>query len=118
VSPSAKLTTVADKAPSDKRVEKLHISFAPGSLSVDPDKKNIVNADFAAIAIVKDKVIGETLRSVHYNLTPVELERLAHSGLGFDDTLEVPAGEYEVRVAVRDLNSGKIGTIRTHLVVP
>src|SRR6185369_2752602 len=118
LSPSAQLTTVSDKTSNEKRVQRLHISFAPGALSVDPDNNNQVTADFAVIAIEKDKVIGETLRSVHYNLTQADVQRLTHSGLGFEDTLVVPSGDYEVRVAVRDLNSGKIGTLRTHLVVP
>jgi len=85
---------------------------------VDEQNNNVVSADFAVIATVKDKVVGQTLRTVRFNFKPDELQRAARVGLGFDDAITVPPGEYEVRVAVRDLYNGKTGTVRTRLVVP
>jgi hypothetical protein len=37
--------------------------------------------------------------------------------MSFDELLEVPPGEFEIRAAIRDVNSGKLGTVRTRLVV-
>lgn len=106
------------EATGEKRTEMIHVSFPPGALYVDQQNNNVVSADFAVIAIVKDKVVGQTLRTVHFNFKPEELQKVARIGLGFDDVLTVPPGEYEVRVAVHDLYNGKLGTVRTHLVVP
>jgi hypothetical protein len=105
-------------AASDKKTETIHVSFPPGALYVDEQNNNVVSADFAVIATVKDKVVGQTLRTVRFNFKPDELQKVARVGLGFDDVITVPPGEYEVRVAVRDLYNGKTGTVRTRLVVP
>lgn len=104
---------------SGPRAQKLHVSMPPGSLLIDSDKNNnLINADFAVIAVANEKVVGQTLRSFHMNLTPADLQKVSRVGLGFDSSVEVPTGEYEVRVAVRDLNSDRVGTLRTHLIVP
>ena len=116
--PSDPKPTTTSAQSGERRNKTVHVSFAPGALNVDMDKSNLVSADFAMIALLNDRTVGQTLRSVHLNLKPQDLQMVAKKGLGFEDTISVPPGEYELRVAVRDLTNGKIGTLRTHLVVP
>jgi VWFA-related protein len=107
-----------DQSSANKRIEKVHVSFPPGALEVDTQNGNKVEAEFVILAMVGEKTHGQRLGAFELKLSPAELARANRIGLGFDETIEVPPGEYEVRAAIRDVNSGKVGTVRTHLVVP
>ena len=106
------------QSPSEKRTEKFHVSFPPGALEIDTQNGNNVTAEFVLLALVGEKTVGQRLGAFELKLSPAELSRANRIGLGFDETFEVPPGEYEVRAAIRDAHSGKVGTVRTHLVVP
>ncbi len=118
--PSSSGVAPAKAAVPDKRVEKIHFSFPPGTLRVDPDQNNLVQVDLLVVALKPGdtRASAQALRAVHFNFKPEDLKRALTGGIGFDDQLEVAPGTYEMRVAVRDLNSGSMGSLRTKLVVP
>jgi hypothetical protein len=69
------------------------------------------------VALVGDKTRGQNIGAFYLTLTPADLEKISRTGMSFDEVLEVPPGEFEIRAAVRDVTSGKLGTVRTRLVV-
>jgi VWFA-related protein len=51
-------------------------------------------------------------------LTPDEYKRALDAGLGYTGHVELEAGSYQLRVAVREDESGKLGTLSKYLEVP
>jgi VWFA-related protein len=58
---------------------------------------------------------SQTINAV---LTPDEYKRAMNNGLGYTGHIELPAGGYQLRVAVRESNTGKLGTVSKYIEVP
>jgi VWFA-related protein len=100
-----------------KRAQHIHVSFPPGALEIDTQNGNKVGVEFVMIALVGDKTRGQNVGAFYLTLTPADLGKVNRTGMSFDELLEVPPGEFEIRAAIRDVNSGKLGTVRTRMVV-
>jgi VWFA-related protein len=58
---------------------------------------------------------SETVKAA---LTPDEYKRALTSGIGYTGHVELPAGVYQLRVAVRETDTGKLGSLSKYLEVP
>jgi hypothetical protein len=117
LSPGTSDGKAAGKPTGDKRAQNIHVSFPPGALEIDTQAGNSVGVEFVMVALVGDKTHGQNIGAFQLKLTAADLEKVSRTGMSFDETVEVPPGEYEIRAAVRDVNSRKLGTVRTPLVV-
>jgi VWFA-related protein len=91
----------------------------PQSLVINRDDANFVNFDIALLALApNEKVAGESSETIRLHLTPQSLQEVMSTGITYRGKVHLPAGTYDLRVAVRDNQTGKIGTIRTNVTVP
>ncbi len=91
----------------------------PQSLEINREDKNFVNFDIAVLAIGPDeKVGGESSETVRLHLTPESLAQVMSTGITFRGKVHLPPGSYDLRVAIRDNQTGRIGTVRTNVTVP
>jgi len=110
----------AQSTPVAMRSQPFHLAFPVGVLGVDADQNNLVSLDVLAVAFTKnrtDKDAGERVRGVRAHLKPEALAEFQKSGLGLEERIDLPPGEYDLRIAVRDNVSGNLGSVRTHIVV-
>ncbi len=59
----------------------------------------------------KGKDVTHKNQVYNLNLNPTMLAQLQNSGIGYNDTVELPPGQYNLRVVVRDNMSGKVGSV-------
>lgn len=91
----------------------------PQSLTIDQQNKNYVDFDIAVLAVKPDeKIGGESSETVKLHLTPESLAQVMETGITFRGKVHLPPGSYDLRVAIRDNQTGKIGTVRTNVTVP
>jgi VWFA-related protein len=91
----------------------------PQSLEINREDKNFVNFDIALLAIGADeKIGGESSETVRVHLTPESLAQVMSTGITFRGKVHLAPGTYDLRVAIRDNQTGKIGTVRTNITVP
>lgn len=91
----------------------------PQSLEINREDRNFVNFDIALLAIGPDeKVGGESSETVKLHLTPESLAQVMNTGITFRGKVHLAPGTYDLRVAIRDNQTGKIGTVRTNVTVP
>jgi len=57
-------------------------------------------------------------QTINAALTPDEYKRALDAGLGYTGHVELEAGNYQLRVAVREDETGKLGTLSKYLEVP
>jgi VWFA-related protein len=57
-------------------------------------------------------------QTINAALTPEEYKRALDAGLGYTGHVELEAGNYQLRVAVREDETGKLGTLSKYLEVP
>ena len=111
---------VAFKPPSSERSgSKRKVSYSlwmPGSALPSDGKLHFV---IMAIATKKngDKVDqrGETLSST---IASDVMARIRKEGMSYEGSLELPPGDYDVRVIVRDNRTSDVGSVRTNVSVP
>lgn len=88
----------------------LNIPF--GMLAVDEADDNHVLFDLEVLAKTPAGAAAETGgQTMDAHLKPESLEKLRQGGLHYQNSIELPAGEYSVRFLVRDGLSGRIGTV-------
>jgi VWFA-related protein len=98
------------------------------SILVDPMKLQFEEIDgkqqasYDVVGFVFDelgKLRGGFSETVNASLTPDELRRAAKDGgLPYTTSTILPAGVYQVRLAIRDSKSGAVGTLSRYLEVP
>jgi VWFA-related protein len=91
----------------------------PQSLVINQEDKNYVNFDVALLAVGPDeKIKGESSETVRLHLTPESLAQVMETGITYRGKVNLPPGSYDLRLAIRDNQTGKIGTVRTNVTVP
>jgi VWFA-related protein len=97
------------------------------NLVIDPKKLNFEQegdkrkADFDIVGFVFDelgKLRGGFSETVMTALSPAEYDRIAMGGFTYSANTTIPSGIYQVRLAVRDNKTGKMGTLSRFLEVP
>ncbi len=76
-----------------------------------------VNLDFFLAAVRDGKVVVNTGLTVDQPLNPDQFARVQQQGLMVPMEAAVPAGEFELRLAVRDNRTGYFGTLNVPLTV-
>ena len=60
---------------------------------------------------VRGEEVSHNSKLYNVNLNAAYLAQLQTSGIGYNDTLELPPGQYGLRVVVRDNITGKVGSV-------
>ncbi len=86
---------------------------------VDETDKNHLMLDILALAKAPGgKVTGDPLsRQIDTRLADVQVQQVRQRGFTYANSLDLPAGQYEVRFVVRDGLNGRIGTVTAPLTV-
>jgi hypothetical protein len=82
------------------------------SITFDREKGNAINLEVAALAFDSNrKSVATASQAVAVELKQEMMQKTLRTGLGIPEKLEIPAGKYEVKFAVRDNLSGIVGTV-------
>lgn len=105
----------------DKKIAQLLIRLPPNSVSLVGRDQNQLNFDFALAAYSDKSKDGKPIltrgKVINPTIAPDKLATLHTDGVGFTDALELPPGQYSVRVVIRDNMTGKIGSVTAPLTV-
>jgi len=108
-------TTTAKKG--DKVSNGFIIQVVPEANVVDSESRKL-NLEFVCIARAKDgTVIGQFAQKVQKDLPPEAVATIQKSGITYKNNLDLPIGDYLVRMVVRDNNTGRTGAANTLLKV-
>jgi VWFA-related protein len=114
-------TTLLYKAsPSSQGAIDIHMVIDPKKLQFD-DAGGKRETSFDVAGFVFDelgKLRGGFNETVNAQLTPEEFGRVSKGGLTYSANTVLPAGTYQVRLAVHDNKSNRIGTMSRYLEVP
>ena len=101
----------------DKIANGFVIQVAPEANVVDPGQRKL-NLEFVGVARAKDgTVAGQFSQKVQRDLPPEAVAMIQQAGVTYKNTLDLPPGEYLVRMVVRDNNTGRTGAVNTLLTV-
>jgi VWFA-related protein len=113
-----KLTLNSPAPAGDKRKVTFAMMMPPKATKVDSDDKNHMHVDIAyAVWNSAGKDAAHKGTSYNLNLNPAQLQQIETNGLSYGDTLELPPGNYKLRLVVRDNLTGQIGSVSTPLDV-
>jgi VWFA-related protein len=106
------------KDPSRKRMIYI-VNLAPDAVLMDTSNKNHISMELAALATRPDGLEADRSIDNKIDLHPTTelLGRIREKGIGCRGALELPPGEYTVRIVVLDDLSGRIGSVTTALKV-
>lgn len=97
----------------------LHIDASKLDLKQEADGKYHTTLDVVAFVINHlgrtETGFSETIKAV---LSPDEYKRAQVNGLGYTGHIDLPAGAYQLRVAVREADTGRLGSLSKYLEVP
>jgi len=101
----------------DKFAEGFVIQVAPEANVVDPGQRKL-NLDIVAVARSKDGTIaGQFAKRVQRTLSSEDVAMIQQSGISYKNLIDLPTGEFLVRMVVRDNNTGRTGAVNTLLTV-
>lgn len=105
------------KKPGTKTVP-FELALGPNSVDIDTSDKNHVRLDFLAfVRTATGETIDQNGRTIEAHLSPESVTKLQQGGTTYDNVLELPLGDYTVRFVVRDVLSGRMGTVSAPLKV-
>jgi hypothetical protein len=95
------------------------VNVAPDASLIDAADNNHIALDFLAVARTPtgQQVDQPTGKKVDVHATAEQLAAIKQKGIGYRGALELPPGEYDVRIVVRDGLSGRIGSVAAPLKV-
>lgn len=95
-----------------KRQYRFQVLVPPGFLSVDDEDHNHLSLTIIAYATdAQGNHVGDLMKDVDAHLQEKNLALLREHGFGFADVLKVPPGNLTVKFMLRDLLSGRMGTV-------
>ncbi|MGA2847152.1 MAG: VWA domain-containing protein [Candidatus Acidiferrales bacterium] len=100
--------------------DKKKVGFAmhlPASGVIDERDKNRFDIDFVAQASKVGAPVGNAGQTIKGTVPAASLDKIKADGILYQNALELPAGNYQVRFVVRDNLSGKIGSVSAPLTV-
>ena len=93
------------------------IQVAPEANVIDPEQRKL-NLEFVGVARAKDgTVVGQFAQKVQRTLAPEAVAVIQQSGVSYKHSIDLPPGEFLVRMVVRDNNTGRTGAVNTLLKV-
>jgi hypothetical protein len=113
-------TMLYKAAPPDQGAIDIHLVIDPKKLKFEKaDGKNVTSIDVAGFVFDEfGKLRGGFNETINASLTEAELARVSKGGLTYSANTTLPAGSYQVRLAVRDNKNNSIGTMSRFLEVP
>lgn len=85
----------------------------------DADGKYHTSLDLVGFVLNSvGKVQGGFSQTIDAALSPDDYKRALDSGIGYTGHVEVPTGNYQFRVAVREAKTGKVGSLSKYIEVP
>jgi VWFA-related protein len=104
-------------AKADKKSVPLQLQIAGSSGVIAADQPHL-NLEIAAVARKIDgTVAAQFSQKVDRQLPAEAIAVIQQAGISYKNALDLPSGEYMVRVVVRDNNTGRLGSISTLLKV-
>jgi hypothetical protein len=105
----------------DAKTNKWNVTFTmvlPAGAATLDERDNRFKLDYAAVAWTPTgEDAGDFVRRVDVALKPEAAAKAGTSALTFNCALQVPAGDYMLRVAVRDNLGGRVGSVNVPLHV-
>jgi hypothetical protein len=92
----------------------LHV---PATNVVDEADKNRIDVEFVAQATNNGVPAGTISQTIKGLIVPDTLTKLKADGVIYNNFLNLPPGDYQVRFVVRDNLSGKLGSVIVPLTV-
>lgn len=100
-----------------KKTVKFSVFLSPDAGIADP-KANEVNLDLAVLALAPNGThAGFMSTAAGGKLPPEAIKQIAANGVNLAKSIDLPPGEYTLRVVVRDNLSGRIGTVNADVKV-
>ena len=111
-------TTEASGEPGKKRVHYI-VELAPDPSLLDSSDNNHVALEFFALAKTLDgKPVGQPVgQKMDLHPAAEHLPAIRDNGIGYRGAIDLPPGEYSVRIVVRDDLSGRLGSVAAALKV-
>jgi len=82
------------------------------SITIGGEKHNAIDLEVLSLALDNNrKSAGSDLQAVATELKPESVQRIQQTSVGIPEKLDLPAGKYEVKFAVRDNPTGLIGSV-------
>lgn len=102
---------------------KLPVQFLvrPDTITADESKDGgrALNLDFYIAAFTRDgRLVANNGKGVNTTITADQYSQLQQKGLLMPLEISLPAGDYDLRLAVRDNHTGYIGTVSVGLKLP
>lgn len=98
-----------------KKTVKFAVFLPPNAGLVDA-KTGEINLDIAAVALGnKDEHVTTMSAAVATKLPAPAVQQINEMGSNISKTIDVPPGDYVLRVVVRDNRTGRIGTVEAYL---
>jgi len=86
--------------------------------TVDASDNDRLNLEiWYVVRNLKGEDVSHNSKLYNLNLNAASVAQLQSSGIGYNDTLELPPGQYGLRVAVRDNITGRVGSVWAPLQV-
>jgi VWFA-related protein len=98
----------------------IHLLIDPKSLVYTQAGENRQNS-FDVVGFVFDqygKNRGGFSETVNANLSPDNYKRVMSAGLSYTASTKLPPGAYQLRIAVRENSTGKLGTLSRYIEIP
>jgi VWFA-related protein len=95
-----------------KRKVGFSLLVPPNAATVDASDNDRLNLEiWYVVRNVKGENVGHNNKLYNLNLNATYLAQLQKSGIGYNDTMELPPGQYGLRVVVRDNITGRVGSV-------
>ena len=102
----------SSSGPGERKLAEFMLGVMGDSITIDRERGNAVDLEVIALAFDSShKSVKTAGQSVATELTPERLQRILRTGLGIPEKLELGPGKYDVKFAVRDNLSGRLGTV-------
>jgi VWFA-related protein len=83
-----------------------------GSLTIDHEKSNAIDLQITTLVLDGNrKSVATSAQAVATTFKPEMLQKILQTGIGIPEKVELASGKYEIKFAVRDNQTGVIGTI-------
>lgn len=99
----------------------IHIVVDAKTLTFSQTSDGKQQTSFDVVGFIYDQMgnaRGGFSQTINTNLSPEKYREAIATGLTYTATTELPPGNFQVRAAVREVESGKVGTLSKYVEVP
>jgi len=101
----------------DKKKVGFSLHLPPDGVTIEQTNDTHYDLDFFFMAFKNGSAADSYGQTIHGTPSAETLAKLRTDGLAYNNSLDLPSGEYTVRFVVRDNLSGKIGSVSAPLTV-